>query len=428
MNADRPLPLPPHPVLAEERAWESAIASILGEGAELVSVSRYIGDSRVYRLGEQLAKVRSLSVELPPGVSRLDREAEILRHLGQAVDYVADGRWEAILLPRIDAVPLDSLLSTWSPLRRARVLARLMPKLRRLHGKGVAHRDLRPENVLVTSDGNPAIVDFDRATLAAGWATGLADWLGLAQAGLSPNPFWKLALLTMAPKSGSLARRARAVMSGTNGHQKHSTGEAAADPLAAAWSLARRSPANAPGQMVAYYAFTYKGRHFPGERPWYARWEPIRRAVDFRGKRLLEFGSNMGLLSSFAKIYGAAGALGVDHDPLIIESARLVAQGLGTGAAFEQVDLIGDPAWEERLGGADIAVAMSIVHWLPEPERLLRFLGRHAEVIYEGHDPVDVETARLRSVGFDEISVIAETDRDRFLLHGRQLGGLHAGR
>ena len=172
--------------------------------------------------------------------------------------------------------------------------------------------------------------------------------------------------------------------------------------------------------MVAYYAFTYRGRHFPGERPWYARWEPIRRAVDFRGKRLLEFGSNMGLLSSFATIYGAVEAVGVDHDPLIIQSARLVAQGLGTGAEFERVDLIGDASWEERLAGADIAVAMSIVHWLPEPERLLRFLGRHSEVIYEGHDSVGVETERLRSVGFEEISVIAETDRDRFLLHGRQ--------
>ena len=420
MNADRTLPQPPHPILAEEQAWRSTVASILGEGAELISVSRYIGDSRVYRLGEQLAKIRSLDVALPPGVSSLDREAEILRHLGQSADYVGSDRWEAILLPRIDAVPLDSLLSAWSLMRRARVLARLAPKLRRLHAMGVAHRDLRPDNVLVADDGEPCIVDFDRATLAAGWATGLADWLGLAHTGLSPNPFWKLALLTMAPKAGSLARRVRAVIGGTNGHQKRSTRQAAVDPLGAAWSLAQRSPANAPGQMVAYYAFTYRGRHFPGERPWYARWEPIRRAVDFRGKRLLEFGSNMGLLSSFATIYGAVEAVGVDHDPLIIQSARLVAQGLGTGAEFERVDLIGDASWEERLAGADIAVAMSVVHWLPEPERLLRFLGRHAEVIYEGHDSVDVETARLRSVGFEEISVIAETDRDRFLLHGRQ--------
>ncbi|MCH7512104.1 MAG: hypothetical protein IIB19_07040 [Chloroflexi bacterium] len=190
--------------------------------------------------------------------------------------------------------------------------------------------------------------------------------------------------------------------------------------LARAWSLAQRSSANAPGQRVAYYAFTYKGQHFPGERSWYLRWESIRRAVSFEGKRLIELGSNMGLLSSFAMIHGAKSATGVDYDRLIVDSARLVAEGLGTEATFNRVDLVGDAQWEAKLAGGDIVVAMSLVHWLPDAERVLKFLGTHREVIFEGHDPVEVEIAKLRAVGFDDVSIISETERGRSVLLGRK--------
>ena len=53
-------------------------------------------------------------------------------------------------------------------------------------------------------------------------------------------------------------------------------------------------------------------------------------------------------------------------------------------------------------------------------KRVLRFLGTHSELIYEGHDPLEVETKRLNEVGFDDVQVIMETERDRHVLHARR--------
>jgi hypothetical protein len=415
-----------HPVLEEEQAWEAAVDRILGQPAELVSVSRYIGDCRVYRKNDQVAKIRSLRVALPQGVNRLSAEAETLKRLGRDAGYRQVEGWEALTLRHIDGIPLDRLLPSLSPVQRARLLIRLLPQLRSIHAAHVAHRDLRPDNVLVGPGGNnPCLVDFDRATIGEGWLVASSDWLGVAPWSISANPFWKLVLLTMAPRIGSVARRVRAHLRGRGNKLSRLPAQRDLGLLDRAWSLARQSPANAPGQQVAYYAFTYKARHFPGERPWHLRWEAIRRAVNFEGKRVLELGSNMGLLSSFAMIHGASKATGIDCDGTIIESARLVSEALNAGATFECVNLVKDPDWESRLAGADIVVAMSLLHWLPNKERLLKFLGAHREIIYEGHNPLDVEKARLGSVGFDDVSVIAQTERGRFILHAHRRPEIH---
>ena len=427
MTTDNTIQHTQHRVLAEEEDWHRAVRSIFREDAELVSMSRYIGDPRVYRGGGRLAKIRSLRVELPAGVSRLDAEAKILKRLGQEIDYVKTDAWEGIVLSPIDGVPLEQLLPTLSLAARTKLLLRLLPELRRTHAAHVAHRDLRLDNVLVGADGKPYLIDFDRATLGTAWSVGLADWLGIAPSGLSANPYWKLVLFTLAPRTRTLARRIRAQVVKAKQPLPGLPAEPDLMLLAKAWSLAQRSAANAPGQQVAYQAFTYKNQHFPGERPWYLRWEAIRRAVNFKGKRLVELGSNMGLLSSFALMHGATEAIGVDHDRHIIESARLVAQALGTGATFERIDLVNDPGWESKVAGADIVVAMSLLHWLPDPDRVLRFLGTHDEVIYEGHDPVDIEIAKLRSVGFDNVSIIGETERGRALLYGRNVVAMKGG-
>lgn len=305
-------------------------------------------------------------------------------------------------------------MPTMSTRQRAAVLAGLIRPLMSLHRRGVAHRDLRPDNVMIDTGGRIRIVDFDRATRSTPAAAFAADWLGLGR-GAVPWPYWKLAAGTLAPRLRSVALRIRDRV-----RPSSPAVPVVADPalacLAEAWEIAARSGANAPGHRVAYYAFTFDGAHFVGERPWYLRWDRIRADVDFRGKRLLELGCNMGLLSSFALIHGAASAVGVDRDPAILESARLAARGLGVAPTFEQVDIVRDADWEQRLAGADIVAAMSLLHWLPEPERLLAFLAGHREVIYEGHDPLEVEVARLRDVGFTTITVLRETERGRPLL------------
>jgi len=405
-------------VLEEEAAWDRAVADIAGSDAKLIGVSRYVGDSRVYARDGQVAKIRSRRAVLQTGVLTLANEAKLLTLLGVDVRTGSVDDWDYLTMPRLTGPTLDRVVPRMSVVQRVRVLPGVMRDLRRIHHAGVAHRDLRPDNIVLDPDGRAHLIDFDRAISASGPAVALADWVGLSRDGFAANPYWKFALFFLAPKVQSMARRLRALST----RQPDTIGPSGQDGdlamLAGAWQMAANSPANSPGHRVAYYALTFKHQHFPGERPWYLRWEAIRRGVDFRGKRFIELGCNMGLLASFARIHGAASSLGVDRDPTIIRSARLVSDALGAQAQFEAIDLVSDPNWPQRLGAGDIVAAMSLVHWLPNPEPILRYLGQHAEVIYEGHDSLEVETARLKSVGFTQIRVLGETERGRPLLHG----------
>lgn len=414
-------------ILDEEQAWKGIVNQVLGPDAELLSVSRWVGDSRVYALGDRLAKIRSRLASVPRGVNSLEFESRVMARLGQAAQYAQTDDWEILTLSRSAGSSLERLLPTLSPTDRVRYLRRLAGSLRELHRKGVAHRDLRPDNVLVDTDGTVSLIDFDRAAMRSGWPAGIEDWIGIGPGRISPNPYWKLVLFTLVPKAQTAARRIRTRLLGVRPIPQWTQSAPDLKLLGSAWQLAQISDANAPGQGVAYYAFSYNHRHFTGERPWYLRWEAIRRAVDFEGKRVLELGCNMGLLSSFAMLHGATSATGIDADPLIVQSAKITAEALESGASFQVVDLIQDRDWESNLAGANIVIAMSLIHWLPNKERVLTFLGKHPELIYEGHDPLAVETERLRSIGFDKITVIAETERDRYVLYARKSSIVMAG-
>lgn len=408
-----------HPVVQEEEAWDRAATEILGEGAELVSVSRYIGNSRVYRRNGRAAKIRARRTPPPHGVLSLQEEAELLRATAVGVEVGSNDDWDYLLFDWISGTTLDRILPRLPLRRRLKVLWAVARDLRRIHRQRVAHRDLRPDNVLIRPDGGVQLIDFDRGSAGGGRLHGVSDWVGLGGRGGAPNPFWKFTLFLLVPQAQSAAQRVRAILRrGVPAPEAPGDDEMAM--LERAWSLAAHSEANAPGHHVAYYAFSYRHRHFPGERPWYLRWDAIRHGVDFRGKRLVELGANMGLLSTFATIHGASSAIGVDHDATIVESARLVGQALKGSARFEQVNLMADSTWEERLAGADIVAAMSLIHWLPRPQRVLAFVARHAEVLYEGHDSLEIEAGRLRGMGFDEVTVLGDTERGRPLLYGRR--------
>lgn len=110
---------------------------------------------------------------LPPsGRSRADREWEI----GSRVDHPNVNR----VLERTEVYDQPALVMEYAPgLHLARwmqekpgtdafmsVFRHLLAGIGYLHGQGVVHRDVKPENVMVAPDGNARIIDFDLATTA----------------------------------------------------------------------------------------------------------------------------------------------------------------------------------------------------------------------------------------------------------------------
>ncbi len=193
--------------------------------------------------------------------------------------------------------------------------------------------------------------------------------------------------------------------------------------LAKAWRIAQISRASAPGNVLAYYSLDINGYYFPGERRWMDRWEYLRSATDYSGKRVLELGCNMGLLSCFLlKESGVVKTLSVDLDPKILKAAEQIGRAYGVKPTLKMLNLDWPADWESELSEfrPDIVFALNVLNWVKDKQRLLNFLGRFPELFFEGHDTFETETSRLRNVGFHTIDVVCVTERGRHILRCRK--------
>ncbi len=157
----------------------------LGEGATGVVYE-------AYRKGEpdgpRLAlKVIHPELLLDPQIrGRFAREAAILRrldgqHLCPIVEYgeMPDPKTGTttllyMALPKLEGEPLDRLLGR-GPLPLPRVLqlfAQVCAALEEAHRHGVIHRDLKPQNVIVSPQDHVTVVDFGMAKIVTGAGSG----------------------------------------------------------------------------------------------------------------------------------------------------------------------------------------------------------------------------------------------------------------
>jgi membrane protein YdbS with pleckstrin-like domain/predicted Ser/Thr protein kinase len=162
----------------------------LGEGG-MASVYR----ARDLRLNREVA-VKILRDELtrdPDFLARFEREAQTVASLSHpnivpVYDVGTEDSTHFIVMEFVRGRTLKDLLESgpFPDIRAANVMQQILDALQYAHERGLIHRDVKPQNILITSDGIARLADFGIAHLVDGSSTRTAAILGSAQY-LSPE-------------------------------------------------------------------------------------------------------------------------------------------------------------------------------------------------------------------------------------------------
>jgi len=171
---------------------------------------------------------------------------------------------------------------------------------------------------------------------------------------------------------------------------------------------------------LPYYSLQTDGKHYRGDLPWNLRWNILKDAIDYEGKRILELGCNVALTSIFLKTYcGAESCLAVDmpiHKLKKKKMERLYVAAELTREAFNTRNITIKPIdfdgkdYEEILGyDYDVVFCMSLLNWIQDKTRLMTYLSHFDHVIFEGHSTNAVEIKRFAEHGFHNYEELGMT-------------------
>lgn len=96
-------------------------------------------------------------------------------------DLAEDDDFRYLIMEFIDGVPLSRVLRAKSPLSTEEALdiaILISDALEAAHAMEIIHRDIKPDNIMITKDGNLKVTDFGIAKLGSSTMTAEGDILG----------------------------------------------------------------------------------------------------------------------------------------------------------------------------------------------------------------------------------------------------------
>ena len=181
---------------------------------------------------------------------------------------------------------------------------------------------------------------------------------------------------------------------------------------------------------LPYYSLQVDGRNYRGDRPWNLYWNILKDAVDYEGRRVLELGCNVALLSIFLQTYrGAESCLAVDMPIQQLKKRgveRLYVAAELTREAFHVRNItIASIDFDERDYGQalgydyDVVFCMNLLQRVKDREKLMAYLSHFDHVIFEGdgEDPVEIRSFAEHGFGNYEKLGLLPVGKPRTLLH-----------
>ncbi|MFD0820193.1 serine/threonine-protein kinase, partial [Micromonospora zhanjiangensis] len=169
---------------ANPASGRTAAGSTIGGRYTLRAAVGHGGMGTVWRAADTLLRreVAVKEVVLPPGLAPTDRDAMYERTLREAraaaalqhpavvqvYDVVTEGGRPWIVMELLDARSLADMVIEDGPLPQrqvAKIGIALLGALEVAHAIGVLHRDVKPANVLISSDGRCVLTDFGVARM-----------------------------------------------------------------------------------------------------------------------------------------------------------------------------------------------------------------------------------------------------------------------
>ncbi len=221
---------------------------------------------------------------------RFDREARIAAtvrdtHLVPVLEAGDSGGMPYLVLAYIDGPSLAARLRDAGPLpwpEAVRLLRAVALGLEALHRQGLVHRDVKPQNVMLTSAGHALLTDFglargeaDTVLTRAGTLVGTIDYLApelvRGEQASPASDLYALGCLAYAVLSGQPPFAGRSVLSVARAHAEEPPpsldGLVPHIPASLAWVLTRalaKSPGDRPATARGFAALLASAQPLPG--------------------------------------------------------------------------------------------------------------------------------------------------------------------
>lgn len=141
-----------------------------------------------------------------------------------------------------------------------------------------------------------------------------------------------------------------------------------------------------------YYDFTLNGVHFKGNRPFKCRWDVLQKQIDVSGKRIIDFGSNIGLFGLYSLLQGNAKHVTfIEHDKACCQIINQLASVYNLSNRVKVVNIsFNDVNFYQKIGSSteyDCAFLLSSYKYFNNRQDLVQYLqSNQIEVFFEGDD------------------------------------------